>query len=172
MHGKGDRLIDRSRCGTLVAPLSSVAGEPLAAACVNAFKPVARSPHSPRITLDRLVIARESWTFRAGAVAWAAVKSEADRFLAARGWRLRHGLPERAFYTVPVQDKPTFVDFSSLVLVNILAKSIRQSAEQDGSVTLTEMLPDRSQLWLRDAAGSRYTCEFRMLAVDQRADAA
>lgn len=171
VHREGDRLVVRSRCGTLQAPLSTVAGEPLAAACVNAFKPVARSPHSPRITLDRLVIARESWTFRADGVAWAAMRSEADRFLAARAWRQQHGLPERAFYKVPVQDKPTFVDFSSLALVNILAKSIRQSAEEEeGSVTLTEMLPDRSQLWLRDAAGSRYTSEFRMLAVDQRAD--
>ena len=129
-------------------------------------------PRSARRSVTLLLAGAVTALLGAGAVAWAAVKSEADRFLAARGWRLRHGLPERAFYTVPVQDKPTFVDFSSLVLVNILAKSIRQSAEQDGSVTLTEMLPDRSQLWLRDAAGSRYTCEFRMLAVDQRADAA
>jgi hypothetical protein len=169
VHREGDRLVVRSRCGTVHAPLPAVAGEPLAAACVNAFKPVARSPRSPRITIDRLVVARESWSFPAADLAWAAVKSEADRFLAARAWRRRHGLPERAFYKVPVQDKPTFVDFTSLVFVNILAKSVRQSAEVGGSVTLTEMLPDRSQLWLRDAAGARYTSEFRMLGVDQHA---
>jgi hypothetical protein len=169
IHHEDGRLVVRSRSGALVAPLSRVAGEPLASACLNAFRPLARSPHSPRITIDRLVIARESWTFQADEVAWTTVKSEADRYLAARAWRQRHGLPERAFYKVPVQDKPTFVDFSSLVLVNILAKSIRQSAEENGSVTLTEMLPDRSQLWLQDATGSRYTSEFRMLAVDQLA---
>jgi hypothetical protein len=115
------------------------------------------------------VIARESWTFQARDVAWAAVRSEADRFLAARSWRLRHRLPERAFYTVPVEDKPTFVDFSSLPYVNILAKAIRRSvAEEDGSVTLTEMLPDQSQLWLRDREDRRYTAELRTLAVDRR----
>jgi hypothetical protein len=143
-------------------------GEPLAAAAVNAFKPVSRGAHSPRISVDRLVIARESWSFPAAGVAWAAMKSEADRFLAARRWRIEHGLPERAFYKVPVEDKPTFVDFSSLVYVNILAKSIRRSAEEEnGSVSLTEMLPDRSELWLRDAQGARYTSEFRILAVDR-----
>ena len=73
--------------------------------------------------------ARESWSFPADQLAWAAVKNEADRFLAARRWRAEHGLPERAFYRVPVEDKPTFVDFGSLVYVNILAKAIRRTAE-------------------------------------------
>ena len=36
-------------------------------------------------------------------------------------------------------------------------------------MTLTEMLPDHSQLWLRDRDGHRYTSEFRILTVDQRA---
>jgi hypothetical protein len=165
---EGDRLVARSRTGSFRAPLSKMFGEPLAAAAVNAFKPVSRGAHSPRISVDRLVIARESWSFPAAGVAWAAMKSEADRFLAARRWRIEHGLPERAFYKVPVEDKPTFVDFSSLVYVNILAKSIRRSAEEEnGSVSLTEMLPDRSELWLRDAQGARYTSEFRILAVDR-----
>jgi hypothetical protein len=173
VHREGGRLIVRSGSGAFEAPLTKVFGELLSAATVNAFKPVARGTRSPRITIDRLVIARESWTFQAEDVAWAAVKSEADRFLAARSWRRQHELPERAFYKVPVEDKPTFVDFRSLVYVNILAKSIRRSAEEtDGSVTLTEMLPDQSELWLRDAAGARYTSEFRFLAVDQRAEEA
>jgi hypothetical protein len=145
-------------------------GEMLSGASLNAFKPVAHGAHRPRITIDRLVLTRESWTFPAAELAWASLRSEADRFLGARRWRLRHGLPERAFYTVPVEDKPTFVDFSSLAYVNILAKSIRRSAaEEDGSVTLTEMLPDQSQLWLTDQDGHRYTCELRLLAVDQQA---
>ncbi|MDQ1738684.1 MAG: hypothetical protein QOE53_336, partial [Pseudonocardiales bacterium] len=172
VHREGDHLLVRSNSGAFQAPLSVVLGESLAAASTNAFKPVARDSHSPRITIDRLVVTRESWTFPAAEVAWAAARSEADRFLGARRWRLQHGLPQRAFYTVPVEDKPTFVDFDSLAFVNILAKSIRRSAaEEDGSVTLSEMLPDPSQLWLRDADGGRYTCELRMLAVDQRAEA-
>ncbi|HET6209042.1 MAG TPA: lantibiotic dehydratase [Jatrophihabitans sp.] len=165
-----DRLIVRSGSGELTAPLSRVFGELLSAATVNAFKPIARDGRSPRITIDQLVLARESWSFPAEQVAWAAIKSEADRFAAARRWRADNGLPERAFYKVPVEDKPTFVDFRSLVYVNILAKSIRRSAEEHGSVSLTEMLPDQHELWLRDAAGARYTSEFRILTVDRAAE--
>jgi hypothetical protein len=33
------------------------------------------------------------------------------------------------------------------------------------------MLPDQSQLWLQDQDSNRYTCELRLLAVDQRAQA-
>jgi len=169
VHREAGHLVVRSTSGTFEAPLSMVLGEALSAASVNAFKPWAFGSRSPRIVIDRLVIGRQSWTFPADDVAWAAVRSEAERFLGARSWRLRQGLPERAFYTVPVEDKPAFVDFSSLAYVNMLAKSIRRSAEKEnGSVTLTEMLPDQSQLWLQDADGNRYTSELRMLAVDQR----
>ncbi|HJQ02752.1 MAG TPA: lantibiotic dehydratase [Jatrophihabitans sp.] len=165
------RLIVRSGSGSLEAPLLKVFGELLSAATVNAFKPIGHGTRSPRITLDRLVLARESWSFPAAEVEWAALKSEDERFLAARRWRRENGLPERAFYKVPVEDKPTFVDFRSLVYVNILAKSIRRSAEErDGTVSLTEMLPDQNELWLQDAAGARYTSELRFLAVDQRAE--
>jgi Lantibiotic dehydratase, N terminus len=163
------QLVVRSRSGELLAPLIAVIGEQLSGVAVNAFRPIAAESHSPRVTIDRLVIARESWTFQADEVGWAAELSEPDRFLGARRWRLQHRLPERAFYKVPVEDKPTFVDFSSLAYVNILAKAIRRSAEEgDGSVSLTEMLPDQSELWLQDSDGGRYTSEFRMLAVDQQ----
>ncbi|MFL6163722.1 MAG: lantibiotic dehydratase [Jatrophihabitantaceae bacterium] len=169
VHREGDQLIVRSRSGAFEAPLAAVLGEQLSGVTVNAFKPLARGAHNPRVTIDRLVIARESWTFRADELPWAAARSEADRFLGARSWWRRHGLPERAFYTVPVEDKPTFVDFSSLAYVNLLAKAIRRSAaETDGVVNLTEMLPDQSQLWLRDRDGERYTSEFRILTVDRR----
>jgi hypothetical protein len=166
---ENNRLMVRSTRGPFRATLLAVLADSLAGIVVNAFKPVARGVHSPRVTIDRLVVSRESWTFRADEVAWANATDEADRFLGARAWRLAHGLPERAFYKVPVEDKPAFVDFASVALLNLLAKSIRRSvAEPDGRVTLTEMLPDLPNLWLRDADGGRYTSEFRMCAVDQR----
>jgi hypothetical protein len=169
VHLEDGQLTVRSRSGTLLGPLLTVIGEQLSGVALNAFKPLARAPHSPRVLIDNLVIARESWTFEAAEVSWAAERSEADRFLGARRWRQQHRLPERAFYTVPVEDKPTFVDFGSLAYVNLLAKAIRRSrGEDNSSVTLTEMLPDQSQLWLRDSDGGRYTCEFRIVTVDQR----
>lgn len=63
------------------------------------------------------------------------------------------------------------VDFRSLPLVNLLAKSIRRTAEAGaGTFTITEMLPDTDRLWLHDAAGARYTAELRVVAVDTRAE--
>jgi hypothetical protein len=161
------RLIVRSTRSSFAAPLLEVLSEFLSGNVANAFRPVAQGPHTPRVTIDRLVIAREAWRLRASEVSWAFVKSEAERFIAARAWRLEQGLPERAFYKVPVEDKPTYVDFSSLILVNLLAKSIRRSAEEQGFVTLSELLPDLPQLWLRDAEGARYTSEFRMCVSDR-----
>ena len=169
VHRDGDQLIVRTGSGDWSAPLIHMLGEQLAGVAVNAFKPVARDGHSPRVTIDRLVLTRESWSFPAEQLAWAAVKSEADRFLAARRWRADNGLPERAFYRVPVEDKPTFVDFGSLAYVNMLAKMIRRTVIEEGSVVLAEMLPDQSQLWLRDRDGARYTSELRIVAVDQQA---
>ena len=76
------------------------------------------------------------------------------------------GLPERGFVRVPVERKPMAVDFRSLPLVNLLAKSVRRTAEAGpGAVTVSEMLPDLDRLWLRDAGGRRYTAELRLVAV-------
>ena len=147
--------------------LLEVIGEILSAAVVSSFRPFAAAPHNPRVTIDRLVVSRESWTFGAADTAWAFVKDEAARFAAARAWRARHGLPERAFAVLPVERKPIAVDFASLTLVNILAKEVRRTAEA-GALTfsLTEMLPDLAQLWLPDRAGRRYASEFRLVAFD------
>jgi hypothetical protein len=164
----GDDLMVRERSGTLRTTLLAMLGEGLSAASLNAFRPIVSSAHRPRVSVDRLVVARESWTFRASDLAWARLSSEADRFLEARRFVRDAGLPQRAFYKVPVEDKPAFVDFGSLAFLNVLAKAIRRSMEQeDGWVTLTEMLPDQDELWVRDASGARYTSELRMLTVDR-----
>jgi hypothetical protein len=162
-HG---RLMVRSLRGPFTASLLEVLSEALSGGVTNAFRPIGRGPHTPRVCIDRLVVARESWNLPAAEATWAFRKPEANRFAAARAWRAAHGLPERAFYGVPVEEKPSFVDFTSLPLVNLLAKAIRRSAEVQGSLTLTEMLPDLSQLWLPDHDGARYTSEFRMCVVD------
>jgi hypothetical protein len=147
--------------------LLEVMGEILSTAVINSFRPFAAAPHRPRINIDRLVVARESWTFGAAPTAWAFVKDEAARYAAARAWRARHGLPERAFAVLPVERKPVAVDFASLALVNILAKEVRRTAEAgELSFTLTEMLPDLGELWLPDQDGQRYASEFRLVAFD------
>jgi hypothetical protein len=147
--------------------LMEVLGEILSTAVVNAFRPFAASPHNPRVTIDRLVVSRESWTFPAADTAWAFVKDEAARYAAARAWRTRHGMPERVFAVLPVERKPMAVDFGSLALVNILAKEVRRTAEAGApTFSVSEMLPDLGEMWLPDRAGRTYASEFRLVAVD------
>jgi hypothetical protein len=140
----------------------------LSGAVINAFRPVAGAGHQPRVTIDRLVLSRESWRLPVADADWALLADEGARYLQARRWQRRCGLPERGFVSVAVEDKPTAIDFGSLALVNLLTKLIRRTAEADpaGSVRITELLPDLDQLWLCDAENERYSCEFRMVAVD------
>ena len=163
---RGDALVVAHRHGEEYRFLE-VIGDPLAALFLNGFRPVAGGPHRPRVTIDRLVLAREQWTFPARDLTWASVFDEGRRYALARRWRAAHGMPERCFYRVPTERKPVAVDFRSLVLVNQFAKMIRRSAETGpaATVTVTEMLPDVDRLWLSDADGARYTAELRAVAV-------
>ena len=165
---EGAGLVVRSRGTGAGYDLLETLSDFLSGAVINAFRPVPSTGHRPRITLDRLVLSRESWRLPLSGAGWASVADESERYLQARRWRAHHQLPERGFVSVPVEDKPTAVDFGNLALVNLLAKLIRRSAEADpaGTVRITEPLPDLGRLWLPDAAGERYSCEFRMVAVD------
>jgi hypothetical protein len=166
---RDDELVVCHRAGGGEYRFLEIAGEPLTALVADAFRPFDGTRHRPRIMIDRLVVSREAWTFPASEPAWAFVKDERQRYARARRWRLEHGLPERGFFRVPVERKPMAVDFRSLPLVNLLAKSIRRTAEAGpGTITITEMLPDLDHLWLRDVHGSRYTAELRMVALSQR----
>jgi hypothetical protein len=166
VYRAGDRLVVRS--GEREFDLLEMIGEILTATVANAFRPVPDAPHRPRITLDRLVLCRESWTVAPQDAGWAFVKDERDRYAAARRWITGQGMPDRVFVKVPVEDKPSLADFTSLALVNMLAKAIRRTAQENaGPVSFTEMLPGPTDLWLRDAEGNRYTSELRMVAVDQ-----
>jgi hypothetical protein len=161
------QLLVHSRNSGFQANLLEFLGELLSGAAVNAFKPMAPAPHRPRITIDKMVLARESWTFPATELSWASIRSEKERFLAVRRWRTEHGIPERAFYRSPVEVKPVFVEFSSITLVNMLAKVIRNTtAIPDGVVSLTEMLPDIEDTWFQDRRGVASTAELRIVAVD------
>jgi Lantibiotic dehydratase, N terminus len=139
-------------------------------AVVNAFQPAAPAPHRPRITIDQFVLSREQWVFQVADSTWAFAKDEQTRFYLARRWRQEHQLPERVFYRVPGELKPTGADFRSIVLVNLLARHIRQTkAAGHPEFTVTEMLPDLGQLWLTDRDGQHYSSELRIVAHDDLA---
>ena len=164
---RGEDLVVHSLPSGAELDFFEVIGDEMAGVVVDAFQPAAPAAHRPRITIDRFVLSREQWTFQVADSAWAFAKDEQDRFYQARRWRADHQLPERVFYRVPVELKPTAADFRSIVLVNLLAKHIRQTeAAGHAGYTVTEMLPDLGQLWLADREGRRYSSELRFVAYD------
>jgi len=164
---KGEDLVVKLMPSGTELDFFDVVGDLMSGVVANAFQPVAPAAHQPRITIDRLVLSREQWMFQVADSGWASVKDEQTRFFLARRWRKRHDLPERVFCRVPVELKPTAVDFRSIVLVNLFAKQIRQTqAAGHTEFTVTEMLPDLDQLWLADREGRRYTSELRCVVYD------
>ncbi|GAB1334026.1 hypothetical protein ACE1SV_06160 [Streptomyces sp. E-15] len=125
--------------------------------------------HTPRITVDRMVLARETWHLPVADADFADEKAEAARFVRARHWQRRHELPRFVFVVSPTEPRPFYVDFDSPLYVTILAKAARRLARTDPGARLkvSEMLPTPEQAWLTDDEGRRYTSELRFVAVDQ-----
>jgi hypothetical protein len=162
-------LIGRTRDGQLCINWIDLVGGLLSLHVIECFKVLAPRPHTPRISIDRLVLKRESWRFQPADLEFAECAIPAERFLQARIWAHAHGIPRFAFFKVPIELKPAYVDFESPILVDMFAKMIRRTRDAgllDATVDLTEMLPDPTQAWLTDATGQRYTSELRIVAVD------
>ncbi len=127
------------------------------------------SNYKPRITVDRVVINRESWRLAATDPDFPWVKDDSERFMAARRWARKHGMPRFVFVKISTEVKPTYVDFDSPIYVDILSKDIRRAATKapdEATVSISEMLPAPDQLWMHDAQNRTYTSELRMVAVD------
>lgn len=140
-----------------------------AAASYDFMRVVGSDDHSPRITIDRMVVARESWRFQAQSLEFIHEKDEHLRYLQARRWMHRHNLPRFVFFKVAVEVKPFYLDFESLIYVEIFVKMIRKvlaSDQAEEPVLVSEMVPDHGQLWLPDAKGNTYTSEFRLVVKD------
>ncbi|WP_223201422.1 beta-ketoacyl synthase N-terminal-like domain-containing protein, partial [Micromonospora sp. M42] len=97
-------------------PLVEVFSDLIAVHAGDAFKLMTDRPHSPRVTVDRLVLARETWRTTVGATGLADAVDQARRYLAVRRWRTALGLPERVFVRVATELKPTYVDLTSPAL--------------------------------------------------------
>lgn len=165
----GGKLIAKTRDGSLRFDVIEWFADMLSSLTTNKFKLLPPAPHRPRITLDHLIVSRESWTFKVSELAFAYKESDAQRFLEARRWANAHGLPRFVFVKSPVEVKPFYVDLNSHIYVDIFSKVVRRSEVAKGAETLmaiTEMVPTHDQAWLTDAAGRHYTSEFRIIAVD------
>ncbi len=149
-------------------PLVEAFDRPLAEVVVEAFKLTGTGEHTPRLTVDRLVVAREGWhtTLRDCPLAQIdEVSAESELFLAARAWRRQLSLPEQVFAKIGSETKPVFVDFTSPLYVGsfgAMLRSARRTGGADIGLALSEMLPDTDHAWVPDALGRRYVSELRL----------
>jgi hypothetical protein len=133
----------------------------------QAFGVLSPAEHTPRVTVDRLVVERERWRTEPGELSFAWETDEWRRFRSVGQWRERHGMPQHVFVQTSRNTKPTYVDLAAPVLVDLLARTIRRAADRAEPVVVSEMLPAPDQLWLPDAAGRRYTSELRLVAINR-----
>jgi surfactin synthase thioesterase subunit len=146
-------------------PLAEIFGRPLSELAVEAFKSVGAGPHTPRISVDRLVVTRESWRVAVRDCPATSASGERDEYLAVRRWKAALGLPEHVFVKLAAEVKPLFIDLTSPVYASVLAAALRSTARKLGdaaSLTVTEMLPAPDRTWLTDASGRRYVAELRL----------
>jgi hypothetical protein len=161
----------RRRDGTFERGLLEVVGDLLSTNSTNCFDLAPPGTHVPRVTIDDLVVSRETWRLSASGPGFADTADESTRYLQARAWAASHGLPRHVFLRFTGERKPIYADLTSLASIDLISRSLRRARRQHGAeatVTVAEMLPAPDEAWLTDAQGQRYTAELRMVAVDQR----
>jgi hypothetical protein len=165
------RLIARTQDGRQQFDLLELLDGLLSLQVGDSFKLFPSKAHLPRVSIDRLVICRESWHLAPEELTFAFSKNALERYVGARQWAKSYRIPRFLFARTPVERKPYYIDLDSPLFVEMLAKIIRQTqaaAIENGLIAFTEMLPSPEQAWLPDADGYRYTSELRIVAVDQR----
>ena len=162
-------LVFRHRRRDLSLSMTQACGGLLSTKTASTFQLMPGGAYSPRITIGRLVVSRETWRFEVGELPWLGLKHQEDRYLQLCSWALERGIPRFAFFKLPIEPKPCFLDLGSPMAVDIFIRRLRrtQTDKGDGAkVMISEMLPRPDQLWLEDAQGGRYTSELRLVAVD------
>ena len=162
-------LVVRSLDGRVTADFLDFLGHQLSVVVISSYKMLAPETHSPRVTIDRLVVSRESWSFSTSELEFAFEDSELQQFVGARAWAHARGLPRFVYVKVAIETKPLYVDLESPVFVSILARLVRRVRENvagETAINVTEMLPGMDQLWLPGPKGEVYTSELRIVARD------
>ncbi|MEE3922681.1 hypothetical protein V2I01_42875 [Micromonospora sp. BRA006-A] len=145
-------------------PLVEVFSDLIAVHAGDAFKLMTDRPHSPRVTVDRLVLARETWRTTVGATGLADAVDQARRPrgtpLAGRAEPAGAGLRPGGHRTQAHLRGP---DQPALRQPALPAAARRPAAGGDDvAVTVSELLPALGQAWLPDRAGRRYVSELRL----------
>jgi hypothetical protein len=157
---------DGSRSWDLLAFLQTV----IQMQIVGVFKIFPPEAHWPRVTIDRLVVWRESWMAPAASLEFAGAATEAQRFAGARRWAHGRGLPRRVFVKAPYEQKPFLLDLDSPLSVELFARVVRRSVEKSqgkARISFSEMVPAPEDAWLPDRLDRRYASELRLVAFDR-----
>jgi hypothetical protein len=124
VEDSGNSLIVRTRDGRRQFDIAEALAYFLGYVTLNSFKMLPPQDYLPRITIDRLVVRRETWRFAVNEMPFANELDEAVGFLAARRWQQMHNLPRFVFVKLPTETKPFYVDFASPVYVRVFAKFV------------------------------------------------
>ncbi|MFI6743025.1 lantibiotic dehydratase [Nonomuraea sp. NPDC050451] len=120
--------------------------------------PVVQAPFRPRLVRGRVVVSPAQWTARPET--FAVGEDDADAFFAAvQQWRRDWKVPRHVYLTE--YDNRLLLDLEHPLCVDELRRRLRGAGGpgQPGSLSLQEMLPDFSDLWLQDSHGRRYQSE-------------
>ncbi|WBB69505.1 lantibiotic dehydratase [Micromonospora sp. WMMD812] len=149
-------------------PLVEIFANLVGSLLLDSFKLVAPAPHTPRITIDRLVVARRTWRTTVGESGLSGLAGDAERFLAVRRWRQRLDLPERVFVKVGTEVKPCYVDLTAPLHAQSLCQMVDAAAKSgpDVSVVVSELLPGPADTWVTDARGRGHVSELRLQITD------
>jgi hypothetical protein len=161
----------RSRDGSRRFPILGFFGQTIANHC-NSFPPLlAPSRHTPRVTVDGVVLVRERWQFQPHEIFSQQACDLATSYLDLRRLKKTHGLPRFLFGRLPAERKPYYFDLESPIFTELFARLVRkivEGAPAEAAITLTEMLPTLEDSWLTDAGGQRYTSELRLVCLDRK----
>lgn len=148
--------------------LAEFIGDYLSQVVLASFRMLPPQRHNPRVSIGRLVVSRESWRLAPRFCDWVHQADERRRFLLMRQWAARHGLPRRVFCSLPGEQKPVYVDFTSIPLTNSLATMLRRIGGDDaGYVTFSEMLPGPDGCWLKNQQGASFASELRLVVTER-----
>lgn len=132
---------------------------------VDAWKGTSAEAHTPRISVGRFILTRESWRVDVAGQPFTRKASEYESYQAVNQWRRSLGCPDRVYVKLSSEVKPLYVDFGSPILVLSFLAMLRGALKRPNSsteITLSEALPTPAQAWVVDKAGRTYFGEVRM----------
>jgi thiopeptide-type bacteriocin biosynthesis protein len=110
-------------------------------------RPFEMLPFLPRVRCGRAILSRAQWVVPAEEIKDLAARRGADRYVAARRWRERHGIPRRI--ALGEDDMELLIDFDNTLSLDVFLADVKKSAD----IMLKEFWPDFDALPVRGPEG-------------------